>query len=500
MKKYIMAFDAGTTSARTILFDRKGKIVSQASKEFIQYFPHPGWVEEDANEIWSAQIGTAVEAMSKISATANEIAAIGIANQRETTIVWDKNTGEAVYNAIVWQCKRTAPYCDDLKKQGLEEIINEKTGLIIDPYFSATKIKWILDNVEGAREKAEKGDLFFGTVDSYLIFKLTDGLCHMTDFSNASRTMLFNIKKLKWDEELLKIFDIPKNMLAQVKNSGEIYGRSASRFFGEEIPITGVLGDQQASLFGQACIKKAMAKATYGTGAFILMNTGEDLVKSKHGLVSTIAWGIDGKVSYALEGSIFECGSAINWLKDDIKILDEADDSEYMATKVKDTCGCFVIPAFSGLGAPYWDQYARGTIVGLTRAVSKYHLIRATLESLAYLSEDVLNAMEEDAGFKIKELKVDGGVSKNNFIMGFLSDITDIKVLRSEIVELTAQGAAYMAGLSVEFWKNFDEISNIITIDKTFNPEITEKERKEKLDAWHKAIKFSLFYEKNIKR
>ena len=494
MKKYIMAFDAGTTSARTILFNKDGEIVSQASKEFTQYFPHPGWVEEDASEIWSSQIGTAVEAMSKISATADEISAIGIANQRETTIVWDKNTGDAIYNAIVWQCKRTAPLCDKLKKDELTDMIKKKTGLVIDPYFSATKIKWILDNVPFAREKAQKGELLFGTVDSYLIYKLTGGLCHITDYSNASRTMLFNIKDLKWDDELLKIFDIPKSMLPQVKNSSEIYGKSSSKFLGGEIPIAGILGDQQASLFGQACSNKAMAKATYGTGAFILMNTGNEIVNSNNGLVTTIAWSYKDKVTYALEGSIFECGSAINWLRDDLKILDAADDSEYMATKVKDTCGCFVVPAFSGLGAPYWNQYARGTIVGLTRAVSKYHIVRATLESLAYLSKDVLNAMEEDAGFKIEELKVDGGVSKNNFIMQFLSDMTGISVLRPKIVELTALGAAYMAGLGTGFWKDLEDAKNILKIDMSFKSNFDKKKREEKIKAWHKAVKTSLYY------
>lgn len=494
MKKYIMAFDAGTTSARTILFNKDGEIVSQASKEFTQYFPHPGWVEEDASEIWSSQIGTAVEAMSKISATADEISAIGIANQRETTIVWDKNTGDAIYNAIVWQCKRTAPLCDKLKKDELTDMIKKKTGLVIDPYFSATKIKWILDNVPLAREKAQKGELLFGTIDSYLIYKLTGGLCHITDYSNASRTMLFNIKDLKWDDELLKIFDIPKSMLPQVKNSSEIYGKSSSKFLGGEIPIAGILGDQQASLFGQACFNKAMAKATYGTGAFILMNTGNEIVNSNNGLVTTIAWSYKDKVTYALEGSIFECGSAINWLRDDLKILDAADDSEYMATKVKDTCGCFVVPAFSGLGAPYWNQYARGTIVGLTRAVSKYHIVRATLESLAYLSKDVLNAMEEDAGFKIEELKVDGGVSKNNFIMQFLSDMTGISVLRPKIVELTALGAAYMAGLGTGFWKDLEDAKNILKIDMSFKSNFDKKNREEKIKAWHKAVKTSLYY------
>ncbi len=494
MKKYIMAFDAGTTSARTILFNLKGEIVSSASKNILQFFPHPGWVEEDPSEIWSAQISTAVEAMSKISASTDEIYAIGITNQRETTILWDKKTGEALYNAIVWQCKRTSKYCRELEEVDLKDKIREKTGLIIDPYFSATKIKWILDNVEGARERAEKGEILFGTVDSYLIYKLTDGKIHITDYSNASRTMLFNINNLEWDKELLEIFQIPEKILPEVKNSGEIYGKSSSKFLGGQIPIGSAIGDQQSSLFGQACFKSAMAKATYGTGAFVLMNTGYKAVQSKHGLVTTIAWGLDNKISYALEGSIFECGSAINWLKDNLKILDAADDSEYMATKVKDTCGCYVIPAFSGLGAPYWDSSARGTIVGLTRAVTKNHIIRATLESLCYLSKDVISAMEEDAGFKLKELKVDGGVSANNFILSFLSDLIDSKVLRPEILETTALGAGLMAGLASGAYKNLEELSEILRIEKIFEPEIDDIKREEILKKWHRACKYSLAF------
>ena len=494
--KYIMAFDAGTTSARTIIFDKKGNPVSVAQKELIKHFPKPGYVEEEAEDLWSKQIGTAVEAMSRKGIDPKDIAAIGITNQRETTIVWNKKTMEPVYNAIVWQCKRTSKYCEELKEKGLEEKIKEKTGLVIDPYFSATKIKWILENVEGAREMAERGELLFGTVETYLIYKLTDGEVHITDYTNASRTMLFNIKEKKWDDELLEIFDIPKSMLPEIKNSSEVYGKSKSKYLGCEIPIAAAIGDQQSSLFGTASFEKGMAKSTFGTGAFILMNTGDELIRSQNGLVSTIAWSINGEVKYALEGSIFEAGSCINFLRDNLRILDQADDSEYMASKVKDTNDCYFIPAFTGLGAPYWDQYARGSIVGLTGSVNKYHIIRAALESIAYLSCDVVEAMEEDSKTKIKSLKVDGGVSKNNFLMQFLSDILGVEVTRPNVVELTALGACYMAGLAVGFWINIDEIKENNEVEKYFEPIMEDEERDKKMKRWHEAVKYSMNWAK----
>ena len=494
--KYIMAFDAGTTSARTIIFDKKGNLVSVAQKELIKHFPKPGYVEEEAEDLWSKQIGTAVEAMSRKGIDPKDIAAIGITNQRETTIVWNKKTMEPVYNAIVWQCKRTSKYCEELKEKGLEEKIKEKTGLVIDPYFSATKIRWILENVEGAREMAERGELLFGTVETYLIYKLTDGEVHITDYTNASRTMLFNIKEKKWDDELLEIFDIPKSMLPEIKNSSEVYGKSKSKYLGCEIPIAAAIGDQQSSLFGTASFEKGMAKSTFGTGAFILMNTGEELIRSQNGLVSTIAWSINGEVKYALEGSIFEAGSCINFLRDNLRILDQADDSEYMASKVKDTNDCYFIPAFTGLGAPYWDQYARGSIVGLTGSVNKYHIIRAALESIAYLSCDVVEAMQEDSNTKIKSLKVDGGVSKNNFLMQFLSDILGVEVTRPKVVELTALGACYMAGLAVGFWKNIDEIKENNEVEKYFEPIMENEERDKKMKRWHEAVKYSMNWAK----
>ena len=494
--KYIMAFDAGTTSARTIIFDKKGNPVSVAQKELIKHFPKPGYVEEEAEDLWSKQIGTAVEAMSRKGIDPKDVAAIGITNQRETTIVWNKKTMEPVYNAIVWQCKRTSKYCEELKEKGLEEKIKEKAGLVIDPYFSATKIRWILENVEGAREMADRGELLFGTVETYLIYKLTDGEVHITDYTNASRTMLFNIKEKKWDDELLEIFDIPKSMLPEIKNSSEVYGKSKSKYLGCEIPIAAAIGDQQSSLFGTASFEKGMAKSTFGTGAFILMNTGDQLIRSQNGLVSTIAWSINDEVKYALEGSIFEAGSCINFLRDNLRILDQADDSEYMASKVKDTNDCYFIPAFTGLGAPYWDQYARGSIVGLTGSVNKYHIIRAALESIAYLSCDVVEAMEEDSKTKIKSLKVDGGVSKNNFLMQFLSDILGVEVTRPKVVELTALGACYMAGLAVGFWKNIDEIKENNEVEKYFEPIMEDEERDKKMKRWHEAVKYSMNWAK----
>jgi len=491
MAKYVMALDAGTTSNRCILFNEKGKMCSVAQKEFTQYFPKPGWVEHDANEIWSTQLGVAVEAMQKIGACAEDIAAIGITNQRETTIVWDKNTGEPIYHAIVWQCRRTSEYCDSLKEKGLTEVFRQKTGLVIDAYFSGTKLKWILDHVEGARERAKRGELLFGTVETWLIWKLTKGAAHVTDYSNASRTMLFHITELKWDEEILEELEIPSCMLPEVKPSSSVYGMTDPSFFGGKIPVGGAAGDQQAALFGQTCFHAGEAKNTYGTGCFLLMNTGTKPVFSRNGLVTTIAWGIDGEISYALEGSIFVAGAAIQWLRDEMRLIDSAADSEYMAKKVKDTNGCYVVPAFTGLGAPYWDQYARGTITGLTRGVNKYHIIRATLESLAYQVNDVLEAMKADAGINLNSLKVDGGASANDFLMQVQSDIIDAPVNRPKCVETTAMGAAYLAGLAVGYWADKGEVIKNWAVDQTFRPQITEHEREERIRGWKKAVKYS---------
>ena len=489
MAKYIMAFDAGTTSNRCILFNKQGEICSVAQKEFRQYFPKPGWVEHDPEEIWNTQLEVAVKAMANVGAAAVDIAAIGITNQRETAIVWDKHTGVPVYPAVVWQCRRTSEYCDSLKVKGLTEKFREKTGLVIDAYFSGTKIKWILDNVEGARERAENGDLLFGTVETWLIWKLTKGKVHVTDYSNASRTMLFNIRTLQWDEEILAELNIPKRMLPEAKPSSCIYGETAAQFFGGPIPISGAAGDQQAALFGQTCFEAGEAKNTYGTGCFMLMNTGETPVYSKNGLVTTIAWGLNGKVNYALEGSIFVAGAAIQWLRDEMRFIESSGDSEYMAQKVKDTDGCYVVPAFTGLGAPYWDQYARGTIVGVTRGVNKYHIIRATLDSICYQTYDVLRAMEADSGIALSALKVDGGASANNFLMQTQADIIDAPVNRPSCVETTAMGAAYLAGLAVGYWENIEEIRHNWEIDRTFEPSITEEERAKRLKGWSKAVK-----------
>lgn len=491
MAKYMMALDAGTTSNRCILFDQKGEIRSMAQREFTQYFPKPGWVEHDADEIWGSMLGVAVEAMTKIGASAAEIAAIGITNQRETAIIWDKNTGEPVHHAIVWQCRRTSGYCDSLKEKGLTEKFRQKTGLVIDAYFSATKIKWILDNVPGARERAEKGDLLFGTAETWLIWKLTKGKVHVTDYSNASRTMLFNINTLQWDDEILQELDIPKCMLPKPMPSSCVYGFADSSFLGGRIPIAGAAGDQQAALFGQTCFLPGEAKNTYGTGCFLLMNTGEKPVFSQNGLVTTIAWGLDGKVNYALEGSIFVAGAAIQWLRDELRIIDSSEDSEYMAQKVKDTNGCYVVPAFTGLGAPHWDQYARGTIVGITRGVNKYHIIRATLESLAYQVNDVIAAMEADSKISLAALKVDGGASANNFLMQTQADLIQAPVNRPQCVETTAMGAAYLAGLAVGYWKDKDEVRKNWAIDQTFHPAISQEERLEKLKGWNKAVKYA---------
>ena len=489
MAKYVMALGAGTTSNRCILFNKKGEIISSAQKEFTQYFPKPGWVEHDANEIWSNQLGVAVEAMQKAGAEAKDIAAIGITNQRETAIVWDKNTGEPIYHAIVWQCRRTSEYCDSLKEKGLTEMFRSKTGLIIDAYFSGTKVKWILDHVPGARERAQRGELLFGTVETWLIWKMTKGTVHVTDYSNASRTLLFNINTLEWDQEILEELQIPACMLPKPVPSSSVYGMTDSSFFGGPIPIAGAAGDQQSALFGQTCFEKGDAKNTYGTGCFLLMNTGETPVFSQNGLVTTIAWGIDGKVNYALEGSVFVAGAVIQWLRDELRLIDSAEDSEYMAKKVKDTNGCYVVPAFTGLGAPYWDQYARGTIVGLTRGVNKCHIIRASLESLAYQVHDVIEAMEADSGIKLNSLKVDGGASANNFLMQTQADMIQVPVKRPVCVETTAMGAAYLAGLAVGYWNSREEIVENWSIDRIFAPEISKEERDKKSSGWKKAVK-----------
>lgn len=491
MPEYIMALDAGTTSNRCILFDHEGNICSMAQKESRQIFPNPGWVEQDANEIWSTQLGVAVEAMFKIGATAENIAAIGITNQRETAIVWNKNTGEPVYNAIVWQCRRTSEMADKLIARGLEDTIRSKTGLRIDAYFSATKIKWILDNVEGAREKAEAGDLLFGTVETWFIWKLTKGRVHVTDYSNASRTMLFNINTLEWDEEILEILDIPKSMLPEPKPSSCVYGMADAGFFGAEIPIAGAAGDQQAALFGQTCFTEGEAKNTYGTGCFILMNTGERPVFSKNGLVTTIAWGINDKVNYALEGSIFVAGAAIQWLRDGMKLIASTEDSEYMAKKAKGTHGTYVVPAFTGLGAPHWDQYARGIIVGITRGTNRNHIIRATLESIAYQVCDVIDAMRADADTDLRTLNVDGGASSNDFLMQFQADMLDKPVNRPACVESTSLGAAYLAGLAVGYWTSTEEIMKNVQYDRVFIPSIDAEERATKRKGWNKAVKYA---------
>ena len=498
MSKYVMALDAGTTSNRCILFDKKGKICSVAQKEFTQYFPKPGWVEHDAMEIWLTQYSVASEAMNKLGVGAEEIAAIGITNQRETTVVWDKVTGEPVFHAIVWQDRRTADYCDTLVRKGLTESFRQKTGLVIDPYFSATKIRWILQNVPGAREKADEGRLLFGTVETWLIWKLTGGRVHVTDYSNASRTMLFNIVDLKWDEEILKELEIPASMLPEVKPSSCVFAETEPELFGGGIRIAGAAGDQQAALFGQTCFKPGEAKNTYGTGCFLLMNTGETPIFSKNGLVTTIAWGLDGKVNYALEGSVFVAGSAIQWLRDQLKLVDSAGDSEYFAKKVPDTNGCYVVPAFTGLGAPYWDPYARGAIVGLSRGVNRYHIIRATLESLAYQTYDVLKAMEADSGISLSALKVDGGASANNLLMQIQADIIGVPVRRPVCVETTAMGAAYLAGLAVGYWESKEDVLKNWEVDEVFNPGISPEERDRKLRRWWRAVEYTRGWEEEM--
>lgn len=497
MAKYVMAMDAGTTSSRCILFNKEGKICSLAQKEFRQYFPKPGWVEHDANEIWSTQLGVAVEAISKIGACASDIAAIGITNQRETTIVWDKNTGEPVCRAIVWQCRRTSEYCDVLKEEGLTEAFRKKTGLVIDAYFSGTKLKWILDNVPGARERAEGGELLFGTVETWLIWRMTKGRMFVTDYSNASRTMLFNINTLEWDDEILTKLMIPRCMLPRVVPSSGICGEVDAQFFGGPIPIGGAAGDQQAALFGQTCFQAGEAKNTYGTGCFLLMNTGEQPVFSDNGLVTTIAWGLGGTVTYALEGSVFTAGAAIQWLRDEMRLIDSAADSEYMARKVEDTNGCFVVPAFTGLGAPYWDQYARGTIVGITRGVNKYHIIRAALESLAYQTNDVLEAMRADSAIPLSALRVDGGASANDLLMQMQADLIQAPVYRPQCVETTAMGAAYLAGLAAGYWESREEILQNWQMERIFEPQIPRERQAGKVRQWRRAVKYSFGWMKD---
>ena len=486
MKQYVIALDQGTTSSRAIIFDKEQNIIAMAQKEFIQHYPKEGWVEHDPMEIYASQYGVLIEVLAKSGVKAEEIAAIGITNQRETAIVWDKNTGRPVYNAIVWQCRRTASICEDLKARGLADYIQKTTGLVVDAYFSGTKIKWILDNVPGAREKAERGELLFGTVDTWLIWKLTEGKVHVTDYTNASRTMIYNIKDLCWDERMLKELDIPASMLPEVRNCSEVYGYV--NISGVQVPIAGIAGDQQAALFGQTCFSKGDAKNTYGTGCFLLMNTGEDMYLSKNGMVTTIAIGLGGKVTYAIEGSVFVGGAVIQWLRDELRFIVESKDSEYFATKVPDNGGVYVVPAFTGLGAPYWDMYARGSIFGLTRGSNRNHIIRASLESIAYQSFDVLSAIIADTGIDINELKVDGGASANNFLMQFQADIIGKRVRRPMIRETTALGAAYLAGLAVGLWNSLDEIKNNWTLDKVYEPNMDDATKKTLIAGWSKAV------------
>ena len=496
MKKYILALDQGTTSSRCIIYDKKGNMISVAQKEFTQIYPQAGWVEHDANEIWQTQMTVAHEAILKAGLTYQNIEAIGITNQRETTVVWDKHTGEPVHNAIVWQCRRTAEYCDGLIADGLTDKIKEKTGLLIDAYFSGTKLRWILENVEGARAKAEAGDLLFGTIETWLIWKMTGGKVHVTDYSNASRTMMFNINTLEWDDEILEILNVPKCMLPEARPSSEVYGETEDTIFAGPIKIAGAAGDQQAALFGQTCFEAGEAKNTYGTGCFLLLNTGEKPVFSKNGLLTTIAWGLDGKVNYALEGSVFVCGAAIQWLRDELDILERASDSEAMATAVEDSNGVYVVPAFVGLGAPYWDPYARGSIHGLTRGANKNHLVRATLESLAYQCNDLLKAMASDLGSELVALKVDGGACANNFLMQFQSDVLGKDVLRPVCIETTSLGAAYLAGLAVGYWDGLEDVRENWQIDQTFAASMDEEKRVELLAGWDKAVSRTLGWAK----
>ena len=497
MAGYIMALDAGTTSSRSIIFSADGRIVSIAQKEFPQYFPRPGWVEHNANEIWATQYGTMAEAMQKVGVKPGDIAAIGITNQRETTVVWDRLTGEPVCPAIVWQCRRTSEYCDGLKARGLTEFFRRKTGLVIDAYFSATKLRWILENVPGVRERARRGEVLFGTVETWLIWRLTGGSVHATDYSNASRTMLFNISTLDWDDEILELLDIPRCMLPEVRPSSGIFGYTDTQLLGARIPIAGAAGDQQAALFGQTCFRPGEAKNTYGTGCFLLMNTGEKPVFSDNGLITTVAWGAQGRVNYALEGSIFVAGAAVQWLRDEMRIIDSAADSEYMALKVPDTNGCYVVPAFTGLGAPHWDQYARGTIVGLTRGCNKCHIIRATLDSVAYQVGDVLTAMRADSGIALRALRVDGGASCNNYLMQTQADIINAPVMRPDCIESTAMGAAFLAGLAVGVWSGTDEIEKNWTLDREFLPSISQEERERRVRGWNRAVKCAYSWAKD---
>lgn len=489
MEQFILALDQGTTSSRAILFNREGKMVYSAQREFPQYFPKSGWVEQNANEIWGSVLAVIATCLSEAGVKTQQIAGIGITNQRETTVIWDKETGVPVYHAIVWQSRQTADICERLKADGHDGMIREKTGLLIDPYFSATKIKWILDHVEGVRERAERGELLFGTIDTWLIWKLSGGQVHVTDYSNASRTMLYNIHELKWDDELLELMDIPKSLLPEVKASSEVYAKTATyHFFGHEVPIAGAAGDQQAALFGQTCFKEGMVKTTYGTGSFMLMNTGDKPVKSEHGLITTIAWGIGGKVQYALEGSVFVAGSAVQWLRDGLRMFREAKDSEPYARRVDSAEGVYVVPAFVGLGSPYWNSEVRGAVFGLTRGTTKEHFIRATLESLAYQTCDVLSVMEEDSGFNIESLRVDGGAVANSFIMEFQSDILNVPVERPVISETTALGAAYLAGLAVGFWKDQDEVCEKWSVERSFEPSMDEETRSSLYAGWKKAV------------
>ncbi|MFE4353894.1 glycerol kinase GlpK [Peribacillus butanolivorans] len=489
METYILSLDQGTTSSRAILFNKKGEVLHIAQKEFTQYFPNPGWVEHNANEIWGSILSVIASCLSEMNVKPEQIAGIGITNQRETTVVWDKETGYPVYHAIVWQSRQTNEICEQLKKDGHSDLFLQKTGLLIDAYFSGTKVKWILDHVDGAREKAEAGDLLFGTIDTWLIWKLSGGKAHVTDYSNASRTMMYNIHDLEWDEEILEILQVPHSMLPEVRPSSEVYAKTVTHhFFGHEIPIAGAAGDQQAALFGQECFEKGMAKNTYGTGCFMLMNTGEQAVKSEHGLLTTIAWGLNGKVEYALEGSIFVAGSAIQWLRDGLKILQESKDSEKYAKRVTSADGVYVVPAFVGLGTPYWDSDVRGAVFGLTRGTSKEHFVRATLEALAYQTKDVLSAMEVDSGINLKALRVDGGVVKNDFLMGFQSGLLNVPVERPVISETTALGAAYLAGLAVGYWGSQEEISKQWAVDQTFEPDMEEAVRKDLYNGWKKAV------------
>ena len=489
MGKYIMALDQGTTSSRAILFNQNGELIESAQREFEQFFPHSGWVEHDASEIWTSILSVMADVLRKSDVNPDQIAGIGITNQRETTIVWDKHTGKPIYKAIVWQSRQTTEICNQLKEQGYEDVFRNKTGLLIDPYFSGTKVKWILDNVDGAREKAEKGDLYFGTVDSWLIYKLSGGKVHVTDYSNASRTLMYNIHELKWDEELLDILTIPKSMLPEVRSSSEVYAETLEHhFFGKRIPIAGAAGDQHAALFGQNCFEEGMVKNTYGTGCFMLMNTGDKAVKSDHGLLTTLAWGIDGKVEYALEGSIFVAGSAVQWLRDGLRIINKASDSERYANRVNSSEGVYMVPAFVGLGTPYWDSDARGAMFGLTRGTTKEHIIRATLDSLAYQTKDVVDAMVADSGYQLKTLRVDGGAVNNDLLMQFQSDLLGVTVERPIINETTALGAAYLAGLAVGFWNNIDDISKQRKIDHSFYTIMRSTERDNLYHGWQKAV------------